>query len=737
MKTTRRILSMLLCLALVLGFVPALTMPAQAASGKFVKVTTAPSDWSGTYLIVYEAGKVAFNGSMTTLDVTKKGASVTISNGTIDANDTTKSYAFTITKSGNNYLIKSSSGYYIGQTSNANGLKSSQTTTYANTLSINADGSVNIVSGGAYLRFNSSTNEMRFRYYKSSTYTGQKAICLYKFVETTTDEPECECTNTSVKHENGKHIETCLDCGQPVTTSHTVTVEKSAEGHWEVCSCGKYDMSATPTTHDYTVKYDDDKHWNVCGCGYTTDPVEHTLVDDKCDCGYEIIPTNNYEKITTAEQLVSGKYVMIIQGEDGLYAPTVFDGETDWVLVETPNLNGDVCNAPASFEWTLTVNGTSVTLTDSNGVSIAPEGGNNNGIMEGPYNWVWAFADGTFTFSGTGSDTVILASNKTSDYRIRAYKTSTVSGSPAGYPSKFTLYKLVEETPAVPAFDSAAPVLKNDLAMNFYVPKAMFENTGYTNPYAVFNFDGNDYTVSTYTEATVNEVAMLVFTFKNIAPHKADTTITYTLKSTYNGEEVSSESGTYSVLEYCTKKLKAQDSSEKLKTLVSDLLNYCAAVQTSLGKTPLDTSAIEGFAPTTTEVTLTSCKAVTENNIENPVAAWDTATLILKDKVIVRFYFAAESIDGLSVKIAGAKNATITEIKQEGDLYYVDFTGLLATDMRKQITATVYSGDTAVSETVTYSIESYAASYQNVAANGMGALVKAMMKYGDSAENYQ
>ena len=69
---------MLLCLALVLGFVPALTMPAQAASGKFVKVTTAPSDWSGTYLIVYEAGKFAFNGSMTTLDVTKKGASVTI-----------------------------------------------------------------------------------------------------------------------------------------------------------------------------------------------------------------------------------------------------------------------------------------------------------------------------------------------------------------------------------------------------------------------------------------------------------------------------------------------------------------------------------------------------------------------------------------------------------------------------------------------------------------------------------
>ena len=87
---------------------------------------------------------------------------------------------FTIT---DEYYIKSASKYYIGQTSDANGLKANKTTTYSNTISFNKDGTVNIVSGEAYLRYNASSGQYRFRYYKSSSYTGQKAICLYKLVE--------------------------------------------------------------------------------------------------------------------------------------------------------------------------------------------------------------------------------------------------------------------------------------------------------------------------------------------------------------------------------------------------------------------------------------------------------------------------------------------------------------------------------------------------------------------------
>ena len=152
----------------------------ETTTGYFEKVTTAPADWSGTYLIVYEGDSVAFNGGLTTLDAESNTVSVAIVDGKIEATSTMRAAAFTINSDG---FIKSASGYYIGQTSNANGLNSSTSTTYANTLSLNTDGSVNIVSGGAYLRYNSAANQYRFRYYKSSSYTNQKAITLYKLVE--------------------------------------------------------------------------------------------------------------------------------------------------------------------------------------------------------------------------------------------------------------------------------------------------------------------------------------------------------------------------------------------------------------------------------------------------------------------------------------------------------------------------------------------------------------------------
>ena len=104
--------------------------------------------------------------------------------------------------------------------------------------------------------------------------------------------------------------------------------------------------------------------------------------------------------------------------------------------------------------WTLTVDGTTVKIQDANNTYIAPKGGNNNGIVSGEYAWSWKFENGVFTFSGQGEDTVVLASNKSSQNRFRAYKTTTVSGTPGGYPSEFTLYKA--EVGSEPGEDTVA-----------------------------------------------------------------------------------------------------------------------------------------------------------------------------------------------------------------------------------------------------------------------------------------
>lgn len=145
-------------------------------SGDYVKVTSAPADWSGEYLIVYEDGKLVFNGSLSDVDSKPNYKPVTIKNGTIAASEGDK-YKFTIAQTSGGYSIQGVGGKYIGRNSNDNGLNSG-TSALKNTISMGADGNVNIVgSGGAYLRYNPS--DTRFRYFKSSTYTNQKPIALY------------------------------------------------------------------------------------------------------------------------------------------------------------------------------------------------------------------------------------------------------------------------------------------------------------------------------------------------------------------------------------------------------------------------------------------------------------------------------------------------------------------------------------------------------------------------------
>ena len=158
-------------------------------TGVFVKVTnTSGLEDGAKYAIAYD-GSLIFDGSLETLDAASNNLSAEDEELSV-----LKTALFTIKQIENstNYSIKSESGLYIGQTTDGNGLKSSAETVYENTISFETNGDANIVSGGAYLRYNSDANSWRFRYYKSSTYTGQKAIQLYKLIN-----PKEFLTNTS------------------------------------------------------------------------------------------------------------------------------------------------------------------------------------------------------------------------------------------------------------------------------------------------------------------------------------------------------------------------------------------------------------------------------------------------------------------------------------------------------------------------------------------------------------
>lgn len=160
------------------------------------------------------------------------------------------------------------------------------------------------------------------------------------------------------------------------------------------------------------------------------------------------------EGLPQSRDFTTGRYVMVT---DTGYAPQKFDN--NWLpAAELGTDPGDTVSAPADETvWEIAVTADTATIKDSDGKFIAPSGGNNNGITisDTEYQWKWECTDGKFTFSGQGDDTVILASNKSSQNKFRAYKTTTVSGNPNGYPSEFTLYK--EESGGTSEGTVAAP----------------------------------------------------------------------------------------------------------------------------------------------------------------------------------------------------------------------------------------------------------------------------------------
>lgn len=149
----------------------------------YKKVTATNELTNGDYLIVYEnedGNLLAMNGGLTELDVANNYVEMTLNNGLIECNESVDAAYFTYNAA--NKTLKSVSGYYIGQTKDDNGLATNKTSSYENTIEIDEDGNANIVSSGAYLRYNSTSNQNRFRYYKSASYGSQKAIQLYKKV---------------------------------------------------------------------------------------------------------------------------------------------------------------------------------------------------------------------------------------------------------------------------------------------------------------------------------------------------------------------------------------------------------------------------------------------------------------------------------------------------------------------------------------------------------------------------
>ena len=304
-----------------------------------------------------------------------------------------------------------------------------------------------------------------------------------------------------------------------------------------------------------------------------------------------------------------------------------------------------------------------------------------------------------------------------------------------------------EETGEIPAvvglsFKGASLSLHHNLAINYKVDKALFEEVGYTDPYVVFEIGGKKVTVRAYTV----EGERYVFRFRNIAPNQMNDTIYATLYATYNGVKYASEVREYSVAEYCYTTLAkySADAYAELRTLLVDLLHYGAQSQLYT-KHQTDNLADANLTEqqllwgTADDPTLTNSLNTAYRTVEDPLVTWKGASLKLNDSVLMRFKFIAEDIEDLSLKITGETGEwtlTSKDFVSENGVYFVYFSGLNAGQMSEKVYLTMYKNGVAVSNTVCYSIESYAYSKKDSTIQYLSDLVKAMMKYGNAARAY-
>lgn len=169
----------------------------------YKKVTEAQADWSGEYLIVYEANSVAWDGSIDNLDATPNTFEVTISGGKIERTDATMGKAFFIDPMEGGYSILASNGKYIGRSAGSNGLDT-DTQPLLNVITWN-NHPVITGEGGKTIGFNANSGQEKFRY------LGSSGIELYKL-----DDPREVCATPAFSVAAGE-----VEAGTEVTISST------------------------------------------------------------------------------------------------------------------------------------------------------------------------------------------------------------------------------------------------------------------------------------------------------------------------------------------------------------------------------------------------------------------------------------------------------------------------------------------------------------------------------------
>ena len=309
--------------------------------------------------------------------------------------------------------------------------------------------------------------------------------------------------------------------------------------------------------------------------------------------------------------------------------------------------------------------------------------------------------------------------------------------------------------------------VNNNLTLNYYYAGAEllkeFDSFYLRVEKTCYNTDGSTYIRTTILYGDDNGGgSRYKFRYNDILSYEVGDEIRATLVAVKNGVETERKADIYNIKTYAYNNLAKENVAAKSKTLLANMLNYCAQSQIYFN---YRTDALANAELTDEQRALyviDSCEATVSNKgvkttLDGATASVISRTLVLTSSIELKFYMNLRNyknsdniydLSGISVKIEytdmeGKLVNTVIDSSEFGydasnDRYSVRFAKLRATELRSVVEITILKDGKDISNTETYSVESFAHSQliSSSAKENTKELLKRMMIYSDCAVKY-
>ncbi len=394
----------------------------------YEKVSTAPTDWTGEYLLVFEAdASTAY--CWTGIDGASCYTELAIDDNTIT---TDEAVSIDIVAMEGGYSIQviggPNDGKYIYGQSGSNTIKFGDAPTL-NTLEFDGE-SVLITSFTSVMRFNNNSGNLRFRYFKAASYAAQQPVQLYK--KTEGDTPVVPTTTLSTTPEALTGFTYDMEEGGPSEIQYFELSGNNLTGNINITPSNNFEVSSLPGdyfrpenplvvyTHNLSdiagVKvyvrmkgglemgtYDEQLTVTTEGAEPLSMDVNGTVTYD--DPTPPTPPTEgNYVRISDLSSLTEGSLVVFAARFNGnandYYAMTATSSGKPVGVLFTSEVSGtdeilpaSITDEEGSYYWTVGVTENGYTFTNALGELVGYSSGTN--FLTGGDNTEWSIESGT------------------------------------------------------------------------------------------------------------------------------------------------------------------------------------------------------------------------------------------------------------------------------------------------------------------------------------------------------